>query len=141
MAGQFPSLQWSGIPANTKEFLLVSEDPDASLPRPIVHGIYYGIVSTKTGVTGGDFEQATKPFILKGGFMYGKNRRGNVYIPPKPLLGHGPHRYFFTVIALDQPLDGSKFGESPALEEVAKAIQGKVVGWGQWIGVYERKWK
>lgn len=140
-AGHFPSLQWPAASPETKEFLLISEDPDAPLPGPIVHGIYYGIPSTATGVTGTDFEQATKPFSLKGGFLYGKIRRGNVYIPPKPLLGHGPHRYFFTLVALSEPIDASKFSESPTIEEVARAIEGNVLGWGQWVGVYERKWQ
>lgn len=140
-AGRFPSLQWPAASPETKQFLLISEDPDAPLPNPIIHGIYYGIPSTATGVTGVDFEQATKPFSLKGGFLYGKNRRGNVYIPPKPLLGHGPHRYFFTLVALRQPIDTSRLSESPTIEEVARAIVGNVLGWGEWVGVYERKWQ
>jgi hypothetical protein len=39
--GKFPALQWSAPPevvTAVKEWLLVSEDPDAPLPTPIVHG-------------------------------------------------------------------------------------------------------
>lgn len=78
---------------------------------------------------------------LKGGFKYGKNRRGNIYIPCKPLLGHGAHRYFFTLVALREPIDNTKLSEVATIEEVAKAIEDKIVGWGEWIGVYERKWE
>lgn len=140
-AGRFPSLQWDAASPKTKQFLLISEDPDAPLAKPVVHGIYYGIPPNKTGVTGSDFEQATKPFSLKGGFFYGKNRRDNVYLPPKPMLGHGPHRYFYILVALSQLIDGGVLGECPTIEEVGRAIDGNVVGWGEWVGVYERKWK
>jgi hypothetical protein len=41
----------------------------------------------------GDFEiQDNATSLLKGGFYYAKNYRSNCYIPPRPLLNHGPHR-------------------------------------------------
>lgn len=137
--GRFPSLTWAAASPETKEFLLVSEDPDAPLSRPIVHGIYYGIAPSRTSVSEADFVEAEGAYSLEGGFRYGKNRRGIVYIPPKPLLGHGPHRYFFTIVALSQPIDTTKLSDVPTIDEVGKAIEGKVLGWGEWIGVYERK--
>ena len=136
--GRFPTLSWPATSPETKEFLLVSEDPDAPLPSPIIHGIYYGISPSTTGVSGDDFAEGVEPRTLEGGFRYGKNRRGNVYIPCKPLLGHGPHRYFFTVVALSEPIDTAKLSEMPSMEEVVREIDGKVLGWGEWIGVYER---
>jgi phosphatidylethanolamine-binding protein (PEBP) family uncharacterized protein len=139
-AGHFPTLQWPEASAETKQYLLISEDPDAPLPSPIIHGLYYGIPPTATGLSNADLEAAKEPYTLKSGFKYGKNRRGTVYIPPRPLLGHGPHRYFFTLIALNEPIDTSKLSAVPTAEEMAGAIEGKVVGWGEWIGVYERKW-
>lgn len=138
-AGQFPSLSWPAATPDTKEFLIVSEDPDAPLPSPIVHGIYYGIPATTTSVTNAGFE-AVGEFALKGGFRYGKNRRGNIYIPPRPLLGHGEHRYFFTLVALSAPIDATKLSDLPTIQEIAQAIEGTVVGWGEWVGVYERRW-
>ena len=92
-------------------------------------------------MSGDDFAEAAGAHTLKGGFRYGKNRRGNIYIPPKPLLGHGPHRYFFTIIALREPINSSNLSELPTAEEVAAEIEGKVVGWGEWVGVYERNWE
>ncbi|KAJ5108395.1 hypothetical protein N7456_005070 [Penicillium angulare] len=140
-AGIFPTLSWPAADSEVKQYLLVSEDPDAPLPSPIIHGIYYGIPATTTGVSGDDFAEGAEPMTLKGGFKYGKNRRGNIYIPCKPLLGHGAHRYFFTLVALREPIDTTKLSEVATIEEVAKAIEGKVVGWGEWVGVYERKWE
>lgn len=40
-AGTFPSLEWKipqSLHGKVKEWLLVSEDPDAPLPTPIAHG-------------------------------------------------------------------------------------------------------
>ncbi|KAJ5239687.1 hypothetical protein N7468_004306 [Penicillium chermesinum] len=139
--GRFPSLTWEGAPPDTKEFLLVSEDPDAPLSRPSVHGIYYGISPAKTSVGESDFAAAQSPYALQGGFKYGKNRRGIIYIPPRPLVGHGPHRYFFTIVALSQPVDTTHLSALPSIDEIAKDIEGKVLGWGEWTAVYERKWE
>ncbi|KAJ5864985.1 uncharacterized protein N7529_006901 [Penicillium soppii] len=136
--GRFPTLTWP-ISPTIKEYLLISEDPDAPLPNPVIHGIYYGIPATMTGVTAEDFESDGDG--LKGGFSYGQNRRGNVYIPPRPLLGHGPHRYFFTLVALSKPIEGAAFQGRPTIKEVLAEIEGKVVGWGEWVGVYKRKWE
>jgi phosphatidylethanolamine-binding protein (PEBP) family uncharacterized protein len=38
-----PQLQWSGVPASTVELVLIVEDPDVPLPRPIVHCLVTGI--------------------------------------------------------------------------------------------------
>lgn len=140
-AGDFPLLRWPATTPEIQEYLLVSEDPDAPLPSPIIHGIYHEIPPTTTGVSADDFLEAAELYTLKGGFRHGKNRWGNVYIPPRPLVGHGSHRYFFTLVALTEPLDSSGLSALPTIEEVAAAIEGRVFGWGEWVGSYERKWE
>lgn len=139
--GRFPSLRWPAAGPNVKQYLLVSEDPDAPLPDPVIHGIYYGIPPTTTAVSVEDFQTTGEPYVLKGGFKYGQNRRGNVYIPPRPLVGHGPHRYFFELVALTQPVDTSALSASPTADEILRVIDGNVAGWGVWVGVFERKWE
>jgi len=42
---------------------------------------------------------------------------------------------------LKEPLDPKTFATAPKRDELAKAIEGKVAGWGEWTGVYERKWE
>ncbi|KAI1105941.1 PEBP-like protein [Jackrogersella minutella] len=142
--GKFPTLRWEAPPhitSQVKEWLLVSEDPDAPLPTPICHGIYTGIPPTKTSVEAADFEvEDPSKARLKGGFHYGRSRDGRVYIPPRPLMNHGPHRYFFEVIALKEPLHHSLLDAATTREQVADAIQGKILAWGMWVGVAERKW-
>jgi phosphatidylethanolamine-binding protein (PEBP) family uncharacterized protein len=109
-----------------------------------------------------DFEvEDERDARLKGGFHYGKSRTGIVYIPPRPLMNHGPHRCkwnathpnsaavkaadrlppdFFQVVALSEPLDKALLKKQASRDEIAEAIRGKVLGWGMWTGVAERKW-
>ena len=139
---RFPVLKWNpgSLRAEIKEYLIVVEDPDAPLPAPITHGLYWGIPE-ETMEFGGE---AIKPNgDLKGGkgFRVGKNRKGTVYLGPRPVLGHGEHRYMFDVVGLKEKIDRKALSEMPSKEELSKAIEGKVVGWGRWLGTFERKWK
>jgi phosphatidylethanolamine-binding protein (PEBP) family uncharacterized protein len=127
-----------------KEYLLVIEDPDAPMKEPIVHGIYFGIPATKTKVTPADFEVADlRKRSLKGGFFFGENRKNTVYVPPRPIKNHGPDRYIFSVIALNAKLDLAEpveAGTGASKTQILGALDGKVIGWGQWVGTYENKW-
>ncbi|KAK8088626.1 hypothetical protein PG997_003587 [Apiospora hydei] len=142
--GHHPELSWTapaGIRDQVREWLLVSEDPDAPLPTPIAHGVFGGIPVAKTSVKAADFDiQDDGQAMLKGGFHYGVTRRGVPYIPPRPLLNHGPHRYFYFVVALSAPLESGLLKAKATREQIAEAIVGKVVGWGQWVGSCERTW-
>ncbi|KAH8890926.1 PEBP-like protein [Thozetella sp. PMI_491] len=142
--GKIPILEWTvpdSLKGSVKEWLLFSEDPDAPLPTPICHGIYAGIPSEKTRIEPKDLEvEDESQVLLKGGFHYGLNRRKVVYVPPRPLMNHGVHRYFFEVVALSEPLDKELLKTKITREQVAEAINGKVLGWGMWVGSCERKW-
>lgn len=142
-AGRFPTLKWPPASPETKEYLLIVEDADSPFGSiPTMHGLYYSIPATSTGVSDADFKPGSNgPYTLSGGFKYGKDRRSNIYIPPRPLMGHGPHRYFFELVALSAPIDGTKLSPLATKEEIAKDIEGKVAGWGFWEGSYEEKWE
>jgi hypothetical protein len=90
-ADTFPALTWtlpsSLDPASVKEYLLVIQDPDAPLPTPITHAIFYNIPAAKTTISQEDLEKKGTGNELSGGFRYGKNRRGTVYSGPRPLRG------------------------------------------------------
>ncbi len=142
-ADQFPILQWDigSLGTEVKEYVVIVEDPDAPLPSPIVHGLYYAIAGDVKEF-GGEAVNHTGPVIDQGReFRVGKNRRGTVYSGPRPVLGHRVHRYMFDVIALKEKLGEAALSEVPTKEEVAKAMEGKIVGWGRWIGCFERKWE
>ncbi|KAL4894439.1 phosphatidylethanolamine-binding protein [Aspergillus ambiguus] len=142
-AGSFPALSWKRPPrVPVREYVLVVETPDGPSDHPILHGLYYGIPPVFTGVTNDDFAvEASRqaPYALAGGFRYGQNLGTTPYLPPSPPLGHGPHRYHFQLVALGNPLDPQRLGRVARLENVTRESQGKVVGWGEWVGVYERK--
>ncbi|KAB8269260.1 hypothetical protein BDV30DRAFT_229958 [Aspergillus minisclerotigenes] len=139
----FPELSWTPPPkVQVKEYILISEDIDPPIPRFVVmHGLFYAIPPTITGVLPDDTEQDrnTKHHITRSGWRYIPNLRGSSYIGPAPPLGHGVHRYIFTIVALSEPL---RFDRSQRVSKrhIAKAMVGKVAGWGQWVGHFERPW-
>jgi Raf kinase inhibitor-like YbhB/YbcL family protein len=59
------------------------------------------------------------------------------YNGPCPPRGHGPHRYFFKLHALDVPSLGLRAGAKRA--DVDRAIKGHVLAETQYMGRYERK--
>ena len=144
-ASRFPEFQWPTASAEVKEYILICEDPDAPLPTPIYHSLFYAIPPHTSKITASDIElvkvDGKGEASPKGGFRFVKNMRGKHYVGPKPLLGHGPHRYFYQLIALNEPLDLATLGEKVTKDQLAAAIMGKVVGWGNWVGSFERKWE
>ncbi|MEU6584911.1 YbhB/YbcL family Raf kinase inhibitor-like protein [Nocardia sp. NPDC046763] len=129
-----PPLHWSGVPFEAAELVLIVEDPDAPLRRPVVHGVFTGIdpriTSLQEGALGSN-DGATSSSIRVGAGSFG--RRG--YAGPRPVPGHGPHRYVFQLLALDQP-SGSTDGAT--LSTVLAAVTGHVIARGKLTGRYER---
>ncbi len=75
------------------------EDRDAPLPTPITHGLYWKI-SGETTEFGGDAVKPNGDLKSGKGYRIGNNRKGTVYLGPRPVLGHGEHRYMFRVVGL-----------------------------------------
>lgn len=57
----------------------------------MVHGIPAKVID----LTGAGLDFATEFGALNDGSSYGKSVKATVYIQSRPLLGHGPYRYFF----------------------------------------------
>ena len=57
------------------------------------------------------------------------------YRGPAPPSGK-PHRYTFKVYALNAPLDAK---EGMTKDDLLKAMEGKIIGQGEIVGLYERK--
>lgn len=145
-----PDLEWETPTALSKpirEWILVAEDPDVPIPWPIVHGMYHGIPASKTSVTAADLKLKEGSQVeLEGGFSLGANLRGTVFAGARPIMGHGPHRYVFTVVGLTEPLgieSGKGSGKKGRVtkEEMLKLIDGKIAAWGEWVSTYERKFE
>jgi Raf kinase inhibitor-like YbhB/YbcL family protein len=129
-----PPLSWSGAPAETKQLALIVDDPDAPTPTPWVHWVLYAIPPDTTSLPEGIAPslRVSQPPAL----MQGKNSFGKVgYGGPAPPRGHGRHRYFFKLYALNAPLS-----VEPGLfkEALLKAMSGHVLAEGELIGTYER---
>ena len=111
---QSPQLRWSGFPAETKGFVVTCYDPDA----PTMSGFWHWVlVNLPVGVTelprgAGSGTGGTLP---SGAFHVRNDAGSTAYAGPFPPSGDRPHRYVFTVHALDAErldVDGSA---SPAL--------------------------
>lgn len=139
-ADLFPSLEWQRPKADVKEYALIVEDADLPIPgfvaQKLYHGLYDRIPGTRTSISAQDFGPGNAE-LSTDDFRCIKNLRGKAYIGPKPVLGHGSHRYFYQLVALDEPLELKS--EQPTKAKVAEACVGKVVGWGVWEGSLERK--
>ncbi len=130
-----PALKWSGLPEGTKELALICEDPDAPRDEPFVHWVIYGIPQAAQGLPAAVPQKKELPEGKRQGVnSFGEGRLG--YGGPMPPKGHGPHRYIFTLYALDSKLD-LKPGLSK--KELLNAIDGHVLAETQLTGIYERK--
>jgi len=129
-----PELSWSGAPAASKAFALTVYDPDAPIKGGWWHWIALGLPAARHTLARGA-GKADGSEMPKGA-VQGTNDYGEIgYGGPCPPVGHGPHRYQFTVWALDT--DAVPFGadvKGPAalawLEDhaLAKAMMTPVYG-------------
>ncbi len=94
-----PALTWSGAPKGTKSFAITVYDPDAPTGSGWWHWVVYNIPADVTALpTGAGSVESPK---LPPGAVQGRTDFGNAgYGGPCPPVGHGPHRYIFTVHAL-----------------------------------------
>jgi hypothetical protein len=133
-----PPLEWSGLPQGTKELALVCDDPDAPRKEPWVHWVIYKIPADSKGLPEG-VDPAARPKQPPGA-LNGRNswpKDENLgYRGPMPPKGHGRHRYFFKLYALDQALDVQS---GLTKEELLQKISGRVLAVGELMGTYERK--
>jgi Raf kinase inhibitor-like YbhB/YbcL family protein len=125
-----PPLRWSGVPAGTAELAIIMEDPDAPLPRPFVHMIAYRISPDKSSVSEGALAYEAI------GVAFGRGTAGaQGYMGPRPVTGHGQHRYIFQILALSRR---TAFSLAPKLKGFLDGISGTVIGRGMLVGTYER---
>lgn len=125
-----PPLAWSAVPGCAVELVLIVEDPDAPLPRPIVHALASGIDPHWRDLAEGALNaESTTP--CNGIAAFG--RRG--YLGPKPVPGHGVHRYVFQLFAVDAP---SRLGDRSDRAAAIDAMAGHVVAAGTLTGTCRR---
>ncbi|XVU28346.1 YbhB/YbcL family Raf kinase inhibitor-like protein [Actinoplanes sp. CA-054009] len=109
-----PDLTWSGAPAGTKSFAVTVFDPDAPTMSGFWHWAVANIPATVTALPAGagDSEGSGLP---QGAIQLANDAGLRQYVGAAPPAGHGEHRYFITVHALDVEDIGVPAGASPAL--------------------------
>ncbi len=125
-----PPLVFEGVPTGTKSFALICDDPDAPVGT-WVHWIIYDIPRTAKGLP----EGVATPATLPDGTHQGRNSwKKTGYGGPSPPPGK-PHRYFFRLYALREPL-----GLAPGLgaKEVEAAARTKSIEAAEYMGMYGR---
>lgn len=126
-----PQLSWSGAPEGTKAFYIHCYDPDAPTPSGYWH---WSLVNIPADITSLDRDAAKSP---PAGTVTLRNDNGQrEYMGAAPPAGHGPHRYFFTVYALDAPLE---VDENTTATTAAFLARMHTLARGSMVGTWENK--
>ena len=126
-----PPLAWSNVPAGTKSFAIVMQDPDGGRGTGSNHWVAYDIPPDRTGLREGEASESPKEW--RGG----RNTIGtDHYFGPCGPAGDAPHHYIITLIATALERGGLKAGLTR--EELLAALRGKALAPASIVGKYVR---
>ena len=95
-----PSLSWSGAPKGTKSFVITVYDPDAPTGSGFWHWLAFDIPPNVTRLARGAGDPKS-PAAPKGAVQSRTDFGMTGYGGPCPPKGDKPHRYQFTIFAVD----------------------------------------
>lgn len=128
-----PELAWSGAPEGTRSFVVTVFDPDAPSGSGFWHWTLINVPGTAKGLPRG---AGTDDSLLPTGAARRRNEYGSdVFLGAAPPAGHGPHRYFYTVSALDVSVLEVAADATPAI--VGLRLRPHIIARAQMIGLTE----
>lgn len=119
-----PALSWSAPPEGTASFALIVDDPDAP-GRTWVHWLAWDLPASARSLPEG--VKPEDPGLIQGTTDFGRVGYGGPCPPP----GHGTHRYFVRLYALDRLL-GLPAGSSRV--QLDAAMKGHVLASTELMG-------
>jgi Raf kinase inhibitor-like YbhB/YbcL family protein len=123
-------LEFEGVPDGAGSLALVVHDPDVPRDRRpdgnFDHWVVWNIPAGQHRISEADGQIGVVGLTTRG---------TNTWIGPAPPPGDGPHRYFFTLYALDTVLD---LPPSTGRVELEQAMEGHVLEKAVLMGRYQR---
>ncbi|WP_049580918.1 YbhB/YbcL family Raf kinase inhibitor-like protein [Streptomyces sp. SBT349] len=129
-----PHLRWAEAPEGTRSFAVTCYDPDAPTGSGFWHWVLFNIPATVTELPAGAGSGEKEG--LPAGAVHARNDYGTRdFGGAAPPAGDGPHRYVFTVYAVDAEELGPDENATPA--QVGFMLRFHAIGRAQLIGEYE----
>ncbi|TSD00026.1 MAG: PEBP family protein [Candidatus Peregrinibacteria bacterium Greene1014_49] len=124
--GKSPALKIRDVPQGTQSLALVVDDLDA----PSGHYVHWVMWDLRPDLT--EIPSGSAP----AGAMEGTTSAKSIgYVPLCPLLGSEPHRYVFSLYAIN---DGISLSFEATRAMLEQQMKGKVIAIAKLTGVYER---
>jgi Raf kinase inhibitor-like YbhB/YbcL family protein len=128
-----PALEWSGAPEGTQSYVLTVYDPDAPTGSGFWH---WSLTDLPASVHELPQNAGTDDALLPAEALRRRNEFGtDTFLGAAPPAGHGPHRYFFTVSALEVPVLEAPADATPAV--VGFLLRDHLLGRAQLVGMQE----